>query len=135
MRLFVACRQDSRGDPQDVQHQERLHPGGGRGGEAREPVGVRVERRWASTAARPLRSSFPFPCLLAFRLFPQLARHTLAHAPNKTKLCVVICAPREFRVSSFAALGLRRCVHPSGSVLGVYFGIESLKSRVAVRLE
>ena len=34
--------QDAGGDPEDVQHQERLHArGGGRGAE-REPVGLRV---------------------------------------------------------------------------------------------
>ncbi len=35
--------EDSWGDPQDLQHQERLHPWGGRGDPQGEPVGFWVE--------------------------------------------------------------------------------------------
>lgn len=35
--------EDAGGDQENVQHQERLHSGGGRGSEEGESVGVRVE--------------------------------------------------------------------------------------------
>jgi hypothetical protein len=38
--------EDAGGDPEDIQHQERLHAGGGGRGAEREPVGVRVGRGW-----------------------------------------------------------------------------------------
>ena len=38
--------QNPRGDPQDLQHQEWLHPWGGRGDPQGEPVGLWVRRCW-----------------------------------------------------------------------------------------
>ena len=58
--------QNPRGDPQDLQHQEWLHPWGGRGDPQGEPVGLWVRRCWALWSLMPRFRHIYYLAMLCF---------------------------------------------------------------------